>query len=121
MVAIFQPYKVKSRNTIDIATVLMMLMGIYFFSDHVQMQLHERAVATQIISITLILLYFISLLVWKVLGGRLQAAVWRAEVAWSAMAPCLREHITGDVVESFDDISERNKYPTLLGGSPPTY
>ena len=119
----FQPYKVRDHNKID--AILMILMGTYFISYHVQLHLKngpkEVAIYVQVISVALILLYFFSLLVWKVLGGRLQAAVGRAKVAWSSILHVprlgIREHNMGYGVESFnrdEEIIKRSECRSLL-------
>ena len=126
VVAIFQPYKMKAHNTID--TVLLILMGISFISNHVLTILHrpswEVASAVQMMSIAFIVVYFFALLVWKMLGGRLQAVAGKAKALWSSVGLKPRDLSTGNGVESFDrdhDTNERKGYAPLLGGAQPTY
>ena len=83
VVAVFQPYKVKSHNTID--SVLMVLLGIYFLSYHAQLPLcrsrsNRVPVAVGYISIALLLLYFISLVVLKLLGRKIRAMVRKVKM-----------------------------------------
>ena len=117
IVAMFQPYKVMVHNTID--SILLTLMGIYFVSYHAQSPLKNDKIAltVQLISAALLLLYMASLLVWKLSGGKLQAALVKARVAWSSIVHRLREDSRGDGMEAFDrvqDSSETNSYPPLL-------
>ena len=76
-------------------------------------------------SVILLHLYFVSLLVWKLLGRKLQAVLVKARVAWSSIVHRPREDSGGEGMESFDreqDTSVTNSYPPLLGGSQrPTY
>jgi hypothetical protein len=98
-------------------------MGIYFVSYYVQFYLvYEKAavpVVIQFLSIGLLLLYCISLLVWKLLGGKLQALVGKVKGVWSSIMHHQREHCSGEWVERFDreqDMNETKSYPPLLGG-----
>jgi tellurite resistance protein TehA-like permease len=74
MGAIFQPYKVRTHNTTD--SVLLTLMGIHFVSYHAEVSLNYENVAViltvQFLAIGQLLLYCISLLVWKLRSGKLQ-------------------------------------------------
>ena len=124
-VALFQPYKVETHNTID--SVLMMLTGVYFVGYYcntlvVNHDADHLVNFVQGVSIVLLLFYFASLLVWKLLGGKLHAV---ARVAWSSIVHRPREDSGGEGIESFDreqDTSEANSYPPLLGRSQiPTY
>ena len=102
ILAAFQPYRVKTHNTI-----LMMLMGIYFFSYHAEMSVGYEdtniPLAFQGVSIALMLLYFASLLVCKLVGGQLQQAlVNKAKVVSSSSVhrqskrdPMGWSHLTG--------------------------
>ena len=120
ILAAFQPYRVKTHNTID--SILMMLMGIYFFSYHAEMSVGYEdtniPLAFQGVSIALMLLYFASLLVCKLVGGQLQQAlVNKAKVVSSSS---VHRQSKRDGMESFDrelDTSEADRYPPLLGGS----
>ena len=101
VVALFQPYKVKSHNTID--SVLMVLLGIYFLSYHAQLpSCRSRSsivpLAVQNISMILLLLYFISLVVWKLLGRKIQAMVRKVKMMWGGHAAEPGERF----LESFD-------------------
>ena len=102
IVAIFQPYKVNAHNKIDI--VLMMLLGMYFVSYHAQQRVNKFKVALvcQYICIMLLLLYFVSLLVWKLLGRKLQDVVLKAKAMWGIIVRNTRERSRGEGVESFD-------------------
>ena len=120
ILAAFQPYRVKAHNTID--SILIMLMGIYFVSYHAQLTVGYEdtniPLAFQGVSIALMLLYFASLLVWKLVGGQLlQALVNKAKVVWSSS---VHRQSKRDGMESFDrelDTSEADSYPPLLEGS----
>jgi hypothetical protein len=119
MVAIFQPYKVRTHNTTD--SVLLTLMGIYFVSYHAQLSLNYENVyvpfTVQILAIGLLLLYCISLLVWKLLSGKLQTLVGKVKGVWSSIIHHQREHCSGEWVECFNreqDMNETNSYPPRL-------
>ena len=114
IVTVFQPYKVRAHNTAD--TVLMILVGITFvinFYTAYGVVLFYRVMFT-----VLLLVYLISLLVWKSVGGKLQAVMGRM---LNAIVHHHRQHGGGKgrYVESFDrdlDSSARNSYPPLLEG-----
>jgi hypothetical protein len=98
-------------------------MGIYFVSYHAQLSSNYDNVdvpfTVQILAIGLLLLYCISLLVWKLLSGKLQALVRKVKGVWSSIMHHQREHCSGEWVERFDteqDMNETNSYPPLLGG-----
>jgi hypothetical protein len=103
-------------------------MGIYFVSYHAQLSWnYENAavpVIIQCLAIGLLLLYCISLLVWKLLSGKLQALVVKVKGVWSSIIHHQREHCSGEWVERFDreqDMNETNSYPPLLGGPRSAY
>ena len=78
------------------------------------------------LSVLLLLLYFIFLLVWKSVDEKLQALLGKVRMLLRSVAHHAREHGRGEAgIEEFDrglDASERNSYPPLLGGSnKPTY
>ena len=111
-VAIFQPYKVKTHNTIDL--LLMLLMGIYFVSYYIYTQNYEvrnLAVFLQLVCIGFLMLYFISLLVWKLLGGKLQSVLVKAKTVLKSTVHRHREdNREAEGLESFD----RESYLPLL-------
>ena len=125
-VTIFQPYKVKTHNVID--AVLMLLMGAYFLSYFAKYVLsllgyeHQYiyTVTVQGFSIVTLLVYFFSLLVWKLLHLKVQALIRKVRVLWN-MNTIHGDHSNGEGIESFD--RERNGYSPLLGHSQekPTY
>ena len=127
VVAIFQPYKVKIHNAID--SVLMILMGIFFVSYYCNTYIETASKETnffQVLPVALLLFYFISLLVWKLAGVKLQAAAVKAKVMWVSIVRRTREQSEGEGVESFDREVEtsdtKSSYPPLLGGTrKPTY
>ena len=127
IVAVFQPYKVRAHNSID--SVLMILTGIVFvcfFHNALSLYYLTEVGSFQMISVLLLLLYFIFLLIWKLAGTKLQALLGRVRMLLSSVAHHPREHSRGEAgIEEFDrglDASERNSYPPLLGGSnKPTY
>ena len=120
IIAIFRPYKVSKHNTVD--SVMLMFMGIYFVGYHAQFSLNyeDKTLCTiaEMAPMALFLVYFLFLLVWKLFGGKLQAAVRNAGVFWSS---ALHIHsIKGECLEEFDrdlDANDVNSYPPLLGGS----
>ena len=133
VVAVFQPYKVKSHNIID--SVLMVLLGMFFLSYHAQLPSCKSSsdlvpLAVENISKILLLLYFIPLLAWKLLGGKLRATVRMVKVIWGAMVchttECRR---SGErFLESFDretdsgePTGEPNTYSPLLTEQNSTY
>ena len=106
LIAFFQPYKVSAHNKIDSA--LLLLMGIYFLScnetilvtsSH-QSQKWIFPSILQGLSIILIVLYFILLVLWKLLHKKMSSAI-------SKIRSCVAEHkITGsndkhNMIESF--------------------
>ena len=129
VVAIFQPYKVKIHNAID--SVLMILMGIFFVSYYCNTYIEfttdsKETNFFQVLPVALLLFYFISLLVWKLTGVKLQAAAVKAKVMWVSIVHRTREQSEGEGVESFDREVEtsdtKSSYPPLLGGTQkPTY
>ena len=124
IVALFQPYKVKVHNAIDI--VLLLLLGVFFASYHASIMMDQppnflRAI--QYICIILLLLNFISLLAWKLLGGKCKAIAQKAKVTWNSIFRHTAEERRGEeCVESFDrDTGEANSYTPLLREQNPTY
>ena len=99
VVAIFQPYKVKIHNAID--SVLMILMGIFFVSYYCNTYIKTASKETnffQVLPVALLLFYFISLLVWKQVGVKLQAAAVKAKVMWVSIIHRTREQSEGEGV-----------------------
>ena len=129
IVTIFQPYKVKTHNTMD--TVMMFLMGIYFLSYYVNIILttspsHQWIIAAVVQGVSIITLfcYFASLVLWKLLHQKIKAMIRKVQEMWKSVG----DHSNGEGIESFDhdrdiDITERNSYTPLLGYSHenPTY
>ena len=133
-VTIFQPYKVKSHNTMD--SVMMLLMGVYFlcyYGTIVLTQLgygHQWNVVASIhgIAVAILVVWFLLLLFWKLLHLQIpQALIKKAKESYNSVLRKFgtRDHSNGDVIESFVreiDTSETNSYPPLLGEAPkPTY
>ena len=130
VVVTFQPYRVKTHNTID--SVLLSMMGMYFVCYYTQIALLTEGNSDANVALTLqmffvapLLLYFVSLIVQSLFGRQLQAAIRKAKMMWNSTANHSRDHSAGEVIESFDrglDTSESNSYTPLLGGSQkPTY
>jgi hypothetical protein len=124
VVAMFQPYKVTSHNTVD--TVLMILTGMFFvcyFHNSFSFVSSWEVGFFLLLSISLLFSYFISLLIWKLVGKKLQALMRNAKVLWTSITRYPREREAG--IEEFDrdtNSSERNSYPPLLERSNrPTY
>ena len=131
-VTIFQPYKVKSHNTMD--SVMMLLMGVYFLCYHGTIVLtilgygHQWDVVASIqgIAIAILVVWFLLLLVWKLLHLQIpQALIRKAKESYNSVLRKCGAHdhdlSNGDVIESFDReiyTSETNRYPPLLGGAP---
>jgi glucan phosphoethanolaminetransferase (alkaline phosphatase superfamily) len=120
IVAVFQPYKVRAHNSLD--SVLMILAGICFvcYFHSALSQLYSTEVGSfLLLSVSLLLLYFILLLIWKLVGARKQALLRNVRMLLSSVAHYPREQSGGEaVIEDFDrglDASERNSYPPLLG------
>ena len=126
LVALVQPYKVNLHNTVD--SILLLLMGIYFISDN-EMRLlaslhygHQWTFAAivQILSLLLIVLYFVSLVVWKLLHKKIKAFIRLIKAKWNSRASTSNREENIDVIESFDrdlDSSESQSYMPLLGES----
>ena len=127
IVAVFQPYKVRAHNTID--SVLMILTGIFFvcyFHNAISHFYSTEVGSFLLLSVLLLLLYFIFLVIWKLVGGTLQALLGKVRMLLSSVAHHPREYCRGEAgIEEFDrglEASERNSYPPLLRGSnKPTY
>ena len=121
IIIIFQPYKVRTHNKID--SVLMMLMGIYFVSYHAQLsrshQDSDIPFVFQETSVALLLLYMVSLLMWKLAGGKILAMVEKAEVVWHSIIGHRRENNGhgGEGIDVFDRDLDADSYPPLLAGS----
>ena len=122
-VVTFEPYKVKTHNTVD--TVLMLLMGTYFlcyYANHLLLALgykHQWIYIAIIegVSVSTLFLYYVLLLAWKLLHLKVQALRRRIRVKWN-MNTVHRDNSNGEVIESFDrdlGIANRNNYPPLLG------
>ena len=122
-VTIFQPYKVKSHNTMD--SVLMLLMGIYFITYHEVIVLtsldygHQWVVAAAISylsTITLIAIFF-SLILWKLLGSVIQDMVRKLRGKWKSVWRRHGENSNGEETDLLDrelDISAAHSYSSLL-------
>ena len=120
MITIFQPFNVNKHNKRD--SIMMMLLGVYFVCYYTQLGTNYEtmvvAAAVQIVTYAVPVLFFISLLTWKLLGGKLQALLVRAKSVWNSIAHNPRADSRGDGMEAFDreqDTSETNRYPPLLG------
>jgi hypothetical protein len=115
LIVIFQPYKVRAHNTVD--SVLMILTGIVCISFYAHSE--KIVVSFRVLSLSLLLLYFISLLVWKLVGGILLALMRKIKAVWNHIVHHPRECCEGEPVVSFDREldNERNSYPPLLDGS----
>jgi hypothetical protein len=121
-VIVFQPYKVKTHNTID--AVLMMLMGVYFISQHahrlsLSTNMYEDKYISQaikLVSIGLLLLYCFLLLVWKLAGGKRQTVAGIVKRAWKYVVHVTRRN--SREIEGFErelETDEANSYyPPLL-------
>ena len=94
-VAIFQPYKVKIHNAID--TVLMSLTGVYFLSFYANYVLaqvkhsdsgHQWAYAAGIqgFSVVAAFIYFVSILMWKLLYHKIWSLIRKARINWKSVA-----------------------------------
>jgi hypothetical protein len=116
VVVVFQPYKVRAHNTVD--STLMILSGVLCISFYAHDE-NRIIISFQDLSVSLLLLYFISLLVWKLVGGKLQALMRKIKAVWSSIVHHPRECREGEAVESFDREldSGRNSHTPLLGGS----
>ena len=126
LVALVQPYKVNLHNTVD--SILLLLMGMYFISDN-EANLtslcygHKWAFASvfKVLSLSLIVLYFISLVTWKLLHKKLRGLVRMIKVKWnSRIVASNQENRDGDMIESFGrdlDSSSSHSYTPLLGES----
>ena len=128
LVALVQPYKVNLHNTVD--SILLLLMGMYFISDNEARLLESLhygrqwtfASIVQILSILLIVLYFVSLVVWKLLHKKIKTFIRLMKAKWNSRASTSDREENRDrvVIESFDrdlDLSESDSYNSLLGES----
>jgi hypothetical protein len=117
VVVIFEPYKVRAHNTVD--CVLMILTGIVYFSYYAHDVDFKVVDSFRLLSASLLVLYFISVLMLKLIGGKLQVLVGKIKAVWSSIVHHPKDCCEGEVVESFDrELNhERNSYPQLLCGS----
>ena len=122
---IFKPYKYKTHNTID--SILMLVTGMYFLSKYINIitlnvgktsyknQVTFAAIV-QLLSVFTLFLYFVSLLMWKLLHLKVQALIRKVRSKWNAIHGS-GDHSNGEGIESFDrdiDIKEHTSYPPLL-------
>ena len=120
LVALFQPYKVKLHNTVD--AILLLLMGIYFISDNeisLLEKLHESkqwtfASVIQTLSLLLIVIYFCSLVIWKMLHKKLLLMLSMLAAKCRSSRTTVSESSSGDMMESFDADRNSSSYPPLL-------
>ena len=125
MVALFQPYKVKAHNTID--TVLIILMGVYFISYHSAYSSRAlnyplqwiTATVCEGISISLLILYLIFLLLWKLTHVKLLSFIRKTKAAWNSRKRKDRKNYV-DVLDRDHDNTSDVRYPLLLDRSTPT-
>ena len=107
-VTIFQPYNCKNHNTID--SILMLLTGMYFLSKYINiitLNVGEAsyrnqvtfAATVQLLSVFTLFLYFVSLLMWKLLHLKVKALVRKVRVKWNTYHG---ERRNGEGIESFD-------------------
>ena len=128
VVCILQPYKMKAHNTID--TVLLLLMGIYFISYYNMIVLTSlnysidwiTSAVCQALSLALIILYFVLLLLWKLLHLKILALFRKVNAAWNSIN---QQNARKEFIASFDrdddsDVSE-NLSQRLLDSVMPTY
>ncbi len=115
VVALVQPYKIKTHNTVD--TVLLLLMGIYFTSYLVNaIDLCYAASIFEGMSISLIVLYLIGMVTWKLLHLKLKGLGRRAKKVWTSYI--LSDNRSEEAIESFtrdrDDSINIRGYSSLL-------
>jgi hypothetical protein len=93
-------------------------MGIYFVSYHAQFSSNYENITViltvHFFSIGLLILYCISLLVWKSLSGKLQALVGKVKGVWSSIIHHRREHCSGEWVERFNREQDMSETPHSL-------
>ena len=131
LVAVFQPYKVKTHNTVD--AVLLLLMGIYFVSYHAGMVLfylkqESMVIITVCISffaLNLIVLYFLLLLSRKLLNLLDVAGIGKAMLCCKKTSATDSESIE-HLVRDHDPRNSNERaedYPPLLEthAKTPTY
>ena len=74
VVAVFQPYKTGHHNVTD--SVIMILIGIWYFSFYIRVVHEERITAlvtiSEGLSASLLILYFLLLLMWKLFYSKLK-------------------------------------------------
>ena len=106
-IAVFQPYKVKAHNKVDV--VLLLLMATYFNSVTAN-PLNDQAAASPTyyvisvfegLSLALPTLYFITVIVWKLFHSRIKVLVRKVQ------GLCKHSSTKEEVVESF--IMDRHK------------
>ena len=132
LVAVFQPYKVKTHNTVDV--VLLLLMGTYFISYHAsavlfymkQISMANIAVLVLVFAIALIMLYFFLLLGWKLLNLLDQAGISMKRVFCCKKPSSSNSESIEDLVRDHDPRNSNERaedYPPLLEthAKTPTY
>ncbi len=108
VIALFKPYRVNSHNTIG--AILILLMGIYFIScneasllaslDHDNMW--NFGSIFQGLALSLVLLFFISLIVWKLLRKKIRSSIKMIKMKWNSSLSSHEEDSTGELIEPFD-------------------
>ncbi len=72
------------------------------------------------LSLSLVLLFFISLIVWKLLRKKIQVSIQMIKMKWnSSLCSYEEDNTTGELIESFDrdlDCSQVNSYSPLIKG-----
>ena len=120
LIALFQPYKVKVHNTVD--SILLLLMGIYFISDNemnLLSSLHESkrwtfASVIQALSLLLIIVYFCSLVIWKMLHKKFLLVLNMLKAKGKSTE---NSNTNRGVMESFDDMIEDRRCNSYSGES----
>ena len=126
-----KPFKVDSHNNTD--SILIMLMAGYFssyaISDFQTMlgNYHESDMAGKFAVIfgMLLILYFVLLVSWKLIGSKVKSIARKCRQAWGSSGRHTPEYTRS--IETFDrdlpinEIAERKNYPPLLGRQEPTY
>jgi hypothetical protein len=117
LVALVQPYKVKRHNAMD--SILLLLMGIFFVSDNEVNLLATLfnskpqwtfASVIQALSLFIIIGYFCSLVLWKMLHEKFVAVLGKLRLKFSSS----RRNSNREITESFGDDRTTDSYPPLL-------
>ena len=119
VVVLFRPYKVNAHNIID--SVLLLLMGTYFISCNqatlmASLSYNNDQILSSVLqglSILLIFLYFVVLVIWKLLHKQIRVMMMNAKDKWNSIRSHRESGESDDLTKSFVDDRELAATPLL--------